>query len=322
MKKIILFTTLIFAYTLGICQDINSKSDALLKELAESGCMCIDSIQSFNKIKTEVSLEINKCLDEATGAYQLGSKLIDISDLSEASEETDEVKDISISINIDEDSKDYKKYYYELERYMMDNCPSLKDILSNNDKLNDKSFTDNEIALRYYSHGIEESENGNFEEAVENFQKAVKVDPEFAFAWDNLGISYRMLNKFDEAIDAYEKSLEIDPNGMMPLQNIAVAYQYKKEYKKAIKAYKKLAIIDKSNPEVFYGIGNVYTINLKDYEEGLDYLCKAYNMYIEQKSPYRTDAEKLINYIYSEMKEQGKEEKFNQILEANHISQN
>jgi tetratricopeptide (TPR) repeat protein len=131
-----------------------------------------------------------------------------------------------------------------------------------------------------------------------------------------------MLNKFDEAIDAYEKSLEIDPNGMMPLQNIAVAYQYKKEYKKAIKAYKKLAIIDKSNPEVFYGIGNVYTINLKDYEEGLDYLCKAYNMYIEQKSPYRTDAEKLINYIYSEMKEQGKEEKFNQILEANHISQN
>jgi hypothetical protein len=48
-------------------------------------------------------------------------------------------------------------------------------------------------------------------------------------------------------------------------------------------------------------------------------MCKAYNLYIEQKSPYRTDAEKIINIIYSEMKKQGKENRFVEILKENNI---
>jgi hypothetical protein len=51
-------------------------------------------------------------------------------------------------------------------------------------------------------------------------------------------------------------------------------------------------------------------------------MCKAYKMYTEQKSPYRTDAEKIIRYIYSEMKKQNKTDTFNQILESNNINQN
>jgi len=68
-------------------------------------------------------------------------------------------------------------------------------------------------------------------------------------------------------------------------------------------------------------LGDVYATKLNDYEKGLEYMCKAYNLYIEQKSPYRADAEKVINIIYYEMKKQGKEEKFNEILKANNISQ-
>ncbi len=323
MKKIILFAVFICIYSSGMSQDNNSSgSETLLKELAENSCKCIDSIQTFDKPKADVIIEINKCLNSATGAYQLGSKLMDIGELKEDTKKTDEKTDINITININENSKEYKKYYYEIEKYMMSNCPSLKEKIANNEELSDKSLTKNEIAADFYSKGIDASKNENFDEAVRYFQKAVNEDPEFAFAWDNLGISYRRLNKFDEAIFAYEKSLEIDPNGIMPLQNIAVAYQYKKEYKKAIKAYKKLAKLDKSNPEVFYGLGNVYAVNLKNYADGLDYLCKAYNLYIEQKSPYRADAEKLINYIYSEMKKQGKEDKFNQILKTKKTTHN
>jgi tetratricopeptide (TPR) repeat protein len=96
----------------------------------------------------------------------------------------------------------------------------------------------------------------------------------------------------------------------MPLQNIAVAYQYKKEYKKAIAAYEALALVDKDNPEVYYGIGQVYALNLNDYEHGLENMCKAYNLYIEQKSPYRSDVEKIIGFLFSEMKKQGKQALF------------
>lgn len=105
----------------------------------------------------------------------------------------------------------------------------------------------------------------------------------------------------------------------MPLQNLAIAYQYKKDYPKAIEAYKKLFSLNRNNPEVYYGIGIIYAYYLVDNELALTNLCKAYNLYIEQKSPYRTDAEKVINYIASEMKKQGKTKRFKEILKENNI---
>jgi tetratricopeptide (TPR) repeat protein len=231
-------------------------------------------------------------------------------------------KQIDISINTNENSEEYKKYFYELERYMMSNCASVKEKIATNEKQSAKSFSDNKKAIEFYSKGMDESKKENYQKAVEYFEKAIKEDSEFAFAWDNLGLNYRKLNNFDKAIECYKKSLELDPKGLMPLQNIAIVYQYKKEYNKAIEAYSKLAELDKNNPEIYYGIGNVYATNLQDYEKGLENMCKAYNMYVYLKSPYRTDAEKMISLIYVEMKKQGKEEKFNQILKDNNITQN
>ena len=80
--------------------------------------------------------------------------------------------------------------------------------------------------------------------------------------------------------------------------------------------------MDSFNPEVYYGIGHIYTYYLNDYEKGLQNMCKAYNLYIKKKSPYRVDAEKIISTIYSEMKKQDKVDKFNEILKVNNITAN
>lgn len=323
MKKLPILLLLISFYTKGIAQESKNKNtDTLLKELAENGCKCVDSINVYNKANEEIAREISICIDEQTGALQLGKKLMNIDVLSKKDKKKEDKKQVDIAIDFDKNSEDYKKAYYELERYMMSNCSTLKDKVASTEKQSAKSVSENKKALEFYSKGLSESKNENFAKAIEYFEKAVKEDPEFAFAWDNLGISYRRLNNFDKAIASYEKSLALDPNGLMPLQNIAIVYQYKKEFVKAIAAYERLAKVDANNPEVFYGIGNVYVTNLKEYEKGLDSLCKAYNLYYEQKSPYRTDAESLISMVYAEMKKQGKEEQFNQILKENNISQN
>lgn len=323
MKKILVIIISIFLYSNAISQETEKPNTIiLLKELAENGCKCIDSIQVYNKSKIQVSKEINKCIDEQTVAYQLGSKLIKINDLNASEEMKDGKKQINISINTNEKSAEYKAYYYEMERYLMENCISLNEKIKNNEEQSKKSVSKNQKAIDLYSNGNDELKKENFKKAIEYFEKALKIDPEFTFAWDNLGVSYRKLDNYDKAIESYEKSLEINPKGITPLQNIAVVYQYKEEYQKAIESYQKLAEIDSNNPEIYYGMGQVYAINLNDYEKGLDNMCKAYNMYIKQKSPYRTDAEKVINLIYAEMKKQGKEDNFNKILKSNNISQN
>lgn len=319
MKKIVFLIFAFFTLTSFSQETVNSiKFDKkeFLKEVSENACKCIDSVETFNKIVDSVSSDIHKCIDKQVIAYQLGIKIEDIKNIE------DKDKKVTISINTNADSNEYKKYYYDIEKYLMQNCSSIKSKMAANDVLNEKSHSRNSEAIKYYNLGLDESDKENYSKAIEYYKKAVVFDSDFAFAYDNIGICYRKLNKFDEAIEAYEKSLKIDPNGKMPLQNIAIAYIYKKEYKKGLKAYEKLSKLDPNNPEVFYGIGNIYANYVFDYEKGLDNLCKAYNIYVKQKSPYRTDAETLINVIYKEMKKQGKEALFNQILENNNISPN
>ena len=321
MLKNITFLLIFALFTSGFAQKGKvSDSLQLLKEMSDESCKCVDSISVYNKDKKEIALEISSCINKTAGAYQMGSKLLAIETLQKKKSKKDKKQDVTITFDSDEDSKEYKQYYYHLERYMMNNCESLQIKIKANDKLTKYSMSENSKALELYARGNDVKEEENYEKAIEFYEKAVKEDPKFAFAWDNLGLMYRKLENFDKAIEMYNKSLEIDPTGMMPLQNIAVAYIYKKDYTNAIKSYEKLAILDPKNPEVHYGIGNIYTNYLKEYEKGLDHLCKAYNIYIEQKSPYRTDAEKLIGISYREMKKEGKEAKFDEILEANNIN--
>jgi len=321
MKKTLIVILIFCFYLNGVGQvKETKKSEKLLKELADNGCKCIDSINTYNKTKEEIAKALNRCIDNQVVAYQLGSKMLDI-DLSNLSKK-DSKDTINITINSHKESKEYKDYYYEIERCMMDNCKSIKRKIAASDLENYYSVSKNPEAKKMYSKGIDESEKQNYQKAISYFQKALKIDSLFAFAWDNIGLCCRKLDKYDDAIYAYNKSLELDPLGLMPLQNIAVAYKYKKEYQKALAAYETLAELDNRNPEVYYGIGLLYAYSLNDLGKGLDNMCKAYTYYIAQKSPYRTDAEKIINMIYADMKEQGKEFAFDEILKKNNINKN
>ena len=316
MKKTLLLSLLFLAAHTYSQKTEKLDTQQLLKELTEKSCSCIDSIPTFDRSTDSIAANISSCIDQNVGAYQLGEKFANL-DLSQA---TGDKKQINIEINFDKNSKGYKEIYFKMERYLMKNCPVLKEKIAATDKVRSKSMSANKEALDFYNLGIDEAQKNNFKGAIEYYKKAVKKDPNFAFAYDNMGISYRRLEKYDDAIDAYEKSLKIDPNGVMPLQNIAVAYSYKKEYEKAVKTYEKLAKIEPNNPEVFYGIGQMYALHLNELEKGLDNMCKAYMIYTTQKSPYRSDAEKIIQMIYAQMKKDGKEATFNKILEENNIS--
>jgi tetratricopeptide (TPR) repeat protein len=321
MKKLyfILFSILIVQHGFGQTKPATFR-DSLLAELSAGACNCIDSLSVYNKSRADVAKEIHRCIADQVSAYQLGAQLMNIDLLKDTLDNKDGKKQINITLNTDENSQAFKDSYYEMERYLMTHCPSLKQKIAANDKLSDKSFSANPDAQNYYSKGLDESKADNHKKAIKYFEKAVKIDPEFAFAWDNMGLAYRKLGDYDKALEFYKKSLEIDPSGTMPLQNSAIVYQYKKEFQLAIDTYEKLAAIDKQNPEIYYGIGQIYATQLKDPEKGLSFMCKAYNLYVEQKSPYRSDAEKLIQFIYSEMKKENKEERFNEILKENNIS--
>jgi len=319
MKKSLFIILMMCFYLSGFGQTKDAKKeDHLLKELSEITCKCIDSIDTRNKSGAEIAADINKCIDNEVGGYQLGSKMMNIDLTDNAAKKSK--KTINIEFNTNKNSKEYKEYYYKIESYLMENCQALKRTVGTSNFENEKSYSDLKAAQEAYNKGLEYSKTDDFAKALPYYEKAVKEDSTFAFAWDNLGICYRKLDNYDGAIYAYNKSLSIDPNGITPLQNIAVAYEYKKEYQKALKAYATLSELDNFNPEVYYGIGRVYSWFLNDNEKGLDNMCKAYNLYVKQKSPYRVDAETQISRIYQIMKKENKTNRFNEILKTNDIT--
>lgn len=314
MKK----TTLIFYLFCGIFlhaqqnKALPTKKE-LLQNVSKDACKCIDSIKIVHKEKFEINQEISQCIDKQVLIYQLGAKM------ARVAENPTETKNVNIEVNSNKESEEYKKYFYEIQNYLLDNCESVKRAISTVERKEEAYVPKNKAAITAYNDGLAENRRENWDNARKKFEKAVKEDPDFAYAWDNLGITYRRLKLYDKAIEAYQKSLTINPSGKMPLQNLPVAFIYKGEYQKAIDAFKNLENYYPGDPEVYYGIGQIYYEHLQEYEKSLGYMCKAFNAYTTLKSPYRADAETIIVYIYQKMKEQSKLDKFNEILIENKI---
>jgi len=313
---------LLFVSITSFAQD--KKQVKEIKKLSEKACGCIDSVAS-NLIKNEIIEKINLCITQAIINEQLDESLVGLKDiqklLKEAKWETSLESGDTIFLP-DTGQKNVifaDKNFKEIQDYMVTNCKRMKALINSEDLASDKSYSSNPEAYKYYSEGTKYAEKGKNEKAIESYKKAVKIDPEFAFAWDNLGLCYRKTNNYQEAIKCYNKSLEIDPYGILPLQNLAIVYEYQKDYKAAAATYVKLIESDYNNPEGYYGAGRAFYMS-GDYEKGVDNMFKAYIKYTETKSPYVNDAANNLAVFYNELKEKGKEKIFEDIAKKNNVS--
>jgi tetratricopeptide (TPR) repeat protein len=284
---------------------------ASLKQNAENACKCIDSIQINNKGTKQIHAEVGQCIDKEVMGYQATKKILEaLKDVNSKSH--------TIEIASDSTSPEYKKYYFEIERELRDQCEAMNSIVALNNEASENSISVSTLAQQFYEEGNEEYAKENYFNAVSKYKRALAIDSMFAFCWDNLGLTYRKMEKYDEAIAAYRRSLQVDPNGKTPLQNIPVAYEYQHKYPEAIQSYRDYIAKQAKDPEGFYGLGRVLVMQ-DELEDGLDNLCKAYNLYISLNSPYRTDAEQVISLVYSKMKKANKVKEFKEILEKNDI---
>jgi tetratricopeptide (TPR) repeat protein len=65
----------------------------------------------------------------------------------------------------------------------------------------------------YYHHlGVIQFQQGNYEEALRQFKKAISRDGGLADSRYYLGETYMKLGDREKAIEAYRKTLEVDPN--------------------------------------------------------------------------------------------------------------
>lgn len=274
----------IFFFSVALGYSQNNTDEKILAVINEA-CECISKIETSSEAKND---NISNCITQS---------------LETAKDEKGGTKKESNDMN-----------YKMVENYLVQHCQSLKELAFTENKKFKYASSDNVLAQLAYDDGMEYINEGDTENAILKFSKAVEIDPNFAFAWDNLGISYRKNKQYDQAIAAYLKSLEIYPEGRLPLLNIAITYNLNQQYSEAVTYYEKFIDIYSDDPEGYYGLGLIlYT---QDQEEaGLDNLIRAYTIYTSQNSPYRADAAKKIGYMYKDLKNQDKLEVFHKVAD-------
>jgi tetratricopeptide (TPR) repeat protein len=76
----------------------------------------------------------------------------------------------------------------------------------------------------YNSVGITLVSQGKMEEAVGNYEQAIRLNPKYYEAYYNLGVTYYRQGKTDLAVINYEKSLQGDPNNYRGHYGLGVAF--------------------------------------------------------------------------------------------------
>lgn len=84
--------------------------------------------------------------------------------------------------------------------------------------------------------------------AEKYYRRAVKLNPNYPEAINNLGTVYYAKKSYRRAIDEYRKALRIRPNSASILSNLGTAYFGRKQYQDAMNAYEQAIAID---PEIF-----------------------------------------------------------------------
>ncbi|MFD2602390.1 tetratricopeptide repeat protein [Flavobacterium suzhouense] len=323
MTQFFKFCFILFLGCSTVTSAQDKKQQKEIKKLSEKACECTDDVSSA-LIKEEIIDKINFCITQAIVNEQMDESLKELKNIQKLLKETKwetRVENGDTVYVADKGSKSVilaDKNFQEIQDYMMKNCKRMKTLIGSEDLASDKSYSSNPEAMKFYTEGNKYAEKGKNDKAIESYKKAVKADPEFAFAWDNLGLSYRKANNYEEAIKCYNKSLEVDPFGILPLQNLAVVYEYTKDYKAAAGTYSKLIESDSNNPEGYYGAGRAYYM-AGDYEKGVDNMFKAFVIYTETRSPYASDAQNNLAFFYSDLKKQGKEKIFEDMAAKNKV---
>jgi tetratricopeptide (TPR) repeat protein len=87
-------------------------------------------------------------------------------------------------------------------------------------------------AQEFYEEGKKYSVE-NADKAIDNYSKAIKINPKFAKAYNNRGIAYIWKKQYDLAIADFNKAIELDPKNGKAYNNRAIVYSYQGETDKA-----------------------------------------------------------------------------------------
>ncbi|MBI3811444.1 MAG: tetratricopeptide repeat protein [Nitrospirae bacterium] len=106
--------------------------------------------------------------------------------------------------------------------------------------------------------GFAYKDQRRLEEAVQEFQVTLRINPNYAGARRNLGNAYQLQGQLKEAIAEYKMALSLEPGDPSIHYNLGLVYQTQGMIEKAMEEFQTASRISHGYPEATYALGLMY----------------------------------------------------------------
>lgn len=133
----------------------------------------------------------------------------------------------------------------------------------------------------YFKRGSNLYYKGDYRSALEAFEKAIELKPDYAETWFNKGVILHKLGRHEEELRAYERAIELKPDDAGAWNNKGVALGKLGRHGESLRAFERVVEIKPDDADSWSNKGNVLG-RLGRYDEALEACSKA----IEIKPDY------------------------------------
>ena len=133
-------------------------------------------------------------------------------------------------------------------------------------------------------------DKGDLEAAIESYKQALKIKPDYAQAYSNMGIALKGKGDLNAAISSYKQALKIKPDYAEAYNNMGSALNDKGDLEAAIESYKQALTIKPDYAEAYNNMG----IALKD-KGDLEAAIESYKQALKIKPDYAEVYRSLSN---------------------------
>src|SRR5256885_3485834 len=87
-------------------------------------------------------------------------------------------------------------------------------------------------------------QHGRLQQAIRQYEKAVRIQPDLAIAWNNLGVANTAAGKFAEGERAYRRAFKVNPAYALAYYNLGAGFDQRGKYDEAIEYYQRAIELD------------------------------------------------------------------------------
>ena len=132
-----------------------------------------------------------------------------------------------------------------------------------------RKFNIHNSAATFFSRGLTYYDQGRWYEAIEAFEKAALVEPDYALAYFGLGITYSRLEFWEKALDSFAKTVTLSPSYAEAYLGLGVAYTVLGRNDDALEVCRKAVEVKPEYVQAHYALALIY-LKLGDQASALE----------------------------------------------------